>query len=304
MTLPAFQAPDVLTPDILATALAAPGRASIPFLDPLSPDRPLVLECYRAPGHRPENPVVLVQHGMLRNGDEYCEAWIPTADRHGLLIVAPTFPAASWPGAGPYNDGHVLDENGRPRPRESWSQAIPGRVFGLLKQAGLVAREKAHLWGHSAGGQFVHRLMATQDHAIFEAVAPANAGWYTLPSLDAPYPEGLGGIGLTDGDVARLLAYPMVIFAGDQDIETEGPSLPSHAAAKAQGPHRFARAHAYLERGRAEAARRGVACNWRLVVVPGIGHEGMRMSGIAGDYWFDGKMPEAPTAPREIQKEL
>ena len=294
----------ILTPDALATALNAPGRASIPFLDPANPDRPLVLECYRAPGHRPGNPVVLVQHGMLRNGDEYCEAWIPTADRHGLLIVAPTFPSDSWPGAGPYNDGHVLAEDGSLRPRDGWSQAIPGRVLALLQQSGVTTRDKAYLWGHSAGGQFVHRLMATQDHGIFEAVGPANAGWYTLPTLDAPYPQGLGGIGLTRDDVARLLAYPMVIFAGDQDTETEGPSLPSHAAARAQGPHRFARAHAYLERGRAEAARLGVACNWRLVVVPGIGHEGMRMSGIAGDYWFDGKMPEAPTAPREIRKEL
>jgi poly(3-hydroxybutyrate) depolymerase len=299
MTLPAM-----LTPEALAAALPATGRASIPYLDPFSPDRPLVLECYRPAGHRPENPVVLVQHGMLRNGDEYCEAWIPTADRHGLLIVAPTFPTGSWPGAGPYNDGNVLAEDGSLRPRGTWSQAIPGRVFALLRQAGITTRDKACLWGHSAGGQFVHRLMATQDPDLFEAVAPANAGWYTLPTLDIPYPQGLGGIGLGHADVVRLLAYPMVIFAGDQDVETEGPSLPSHDAARAQGPHRFARAHNYLAQGQAEAARLGVPCNWRLIVVPGIGHEGMRMSGIAGDYWFDGKLPEAPSAPREIVKEL
>ena len=299
MTMPA-----ILTPEALAAALATPGRASIPCLDPFNLDRPLVLECYRAANHRPENPVVLVQHGMMRNGDEYCEAWIPTADRHGLLIVAPTFPTESWPGSVPYNDGNVLAEDGTLRPRESWSQAIPGRVFALLRQAGVTTREKAYLWGHSAGGQYTHRLMATQDHGIFEAVGPANAGWYTLPTLETPYPQGLGGIGLTQDDVVKLLAYPMVIFAGDQDIETEGPSLPSHPAARAQGPHRFARAHNYLAQGQAEAARLGVACNWQLIVVPGIGHEGMRMSGIAGDYWFDGKMPEAPSEPREIVKEL
>lgn len=293
-----------MTPRELRAALSAPGRASIPYTDPFSPDRPLVLECYRPAAHRPDSPVVLVQHGMGRNGDEYCEAWVPAADRHGLLIVATSFPAASWPGSRPYNDGHVLEEDGSLRPRENWSQAIPGRVFALLREAGLTTRDKAHLWGHSAGGQFVHRLMATQPHDIFEAVGPANAGWYTLPTLDLPYPQGLAGIGLSREDVVRLLAYPMVLFAGDQDIETQADNLPKHEAALAQGPHRFARAHHYLARGQAEAARLGVPCNWRLVVVPGIGHEGMRMSAVAADYWFDGRMPEAPVAPRAVTTEL
>jgi len=46
--------------------------------------------------------------------------------------------------------------------------------------------------------------------------------------------------------------------------------------------------HYYLERGRAEAAALGVPCNWRLVVVPGVGHDGMRMSAFAAAHWFDG----------------
>jgi hypothetical protein len=134
---------------------------------------------------------------------------------------------------------------------------------------------------------YVHRLLATQPHGIFEAVGAANPGWYTLPTLDLPYPDGLGGIGLIDDDVVRLLSYPLVIFAGDRDINSNAENLPNHDAAKVQGPHRFARAHFYLERGRAEAATLGVACNWRLVVVPGVGHEGPGgMSAFAGNYWF------------------
>ena len=293
-----------MTPDDLATALASPGRASIPYRDPFTPDRALMLECYRAPGHTPDRPVVLVQHGMGRNGDEYCDAWVEAADRHGLLIVATTFPEADWPGSRPYNDGHVREEDGSVRPRESWSHAIPGHVFALLREAGLTTRDRAYLWGHSAGGQFVHRLLATQPHDIFEAAGAGNSGWYTMPTLDLPYPEGLGGIGLTDDDAARLLTYPMVIFAGDRDIETEAANLPRHAAALAQGPHRFARAHHYLARGQAEAARRGLVCGWRLIVVPGIGHEGMRMSAISAAYWFDGEMPQAAEADRVVKVEL
>jgi poly(3-hydroxybutyrate) depolymerase len=277
-----------MTPEELAKALPAGGSASIPYVDSFNTDRPLVLECHRPAAHTPDKPVVIVQHGMTRNGDEYRDAWVPVADRHGLLIVAITFPGPAWFGSGPYNNGHVLADDGSVRPREAWSFAIPGRVFALLRAAGLTKRETAYLWGHSAGGQFVHRLLATQPHEMFEAVGAANSGWYTMPTLDHAFPEGLGGIGLTRDDLVRLLAYPLVIFAGDCDIETGADNLPKHAAAMQQGPHRFARAHHYLDSGRTAAAELGVPCNWRLVVVPGVGHDGMRMSVFAAAHWFDG----------------
>ena len=277
-----------MTPEDLTKALPAGGSASIPYVDAFNPDRPLVLECHRPATHSPGKPVVIVQHGMTRNGNEYRDAWVPAAGRHGLLIVAITFPGPAWFGSGPYNNGNVLADDNSVRPREAWSYAIPGRVFALLRAAGVTTRDRAYLWGHSAGSQFVHRLLATQPHALFEAVGAGNAGWYSLPTLDRAFPEGLGGIGVTRDDVVKLLAYPLVIFAGDRDIETGADNLPNHDAAMEQGPHRFARAHYYLERGRAEAASLGVPCNWRLVVVPGVGHDGMCMSAFAASHWFDG----------------
>ncbi len=81
-----------MNPTDLAAALAQPGRASIPYIDPFSADRPLILECFRPERHDPDKPVVIVQHGMSRNGAEYCEAWAPVAETHGFLVVAITFP--------------------------------------------------------------------------------------------------------------------------------------------------------------------------------------------------------------------
>jgi poly(3-hydroxybutyrate) depolymerase len=275
-----------MTPEDLAKALPAGGSVSIPYIDPFNPERPLTLECHRPATHTPDRPLVIVQHGMNRNGGEYRDAWVPAANRHGLLIVAITF-GDSWQGSAPYNNGHVQAKDGSIRPREAWSFAIPGRVFTLLRASGVTTRTQAYLWGHSAGSQFVHRLLATQPHATFEAVGTANAGWYSEPTLDLAYPDGLGGIGLTRDDLIKFLAYPLVIFAGDRDTDTTADNLPRHDAAMQQGPHRFARAHHYLERGRTEAATLGVPCNWRIVAVPGVGHEGMRMSAFAAAHWFD-----------------
>ena len=238
-----------------------------------------------------------MQHGASRNGAEYCEAWIPAAERNGLLIVAITFLKEAWPAALTYNNGYVLDEDGNLRQRESWSQAIPGRVFALLREGGITQRDKGYLWGHSAGGQFDHRLLATQSHDIFEAVGAANPGWFTLPTLDLQYPDGLGGTGLTRDDIVRFLGYRFVIFSGDQDIDGTAENFPRHESAMAQGPNRFARAQFYIDRGRAEAAKLGVPCRWGRVVVPEVAHEGMRMSAFAGDYWFGAKATDR--APRQ-----
>ena len=94
-------------------ALSRPGRAAIPWLDAaVDAARPLTLHCYRAPTHRADSPVVLVQHGMARNGDDYRDFWVDAADRHGLLIVATTFSQEAWPDAEAYNNGLVLDAGG------------------------------------------------------------------------------------------------------------------------------------------------------------------------------------------------
>lgn len=132
--------------------------------------------------------------------------------------------------------------------------------------------------------------MSTQPHDLLEQVTIGNPGWYSRPTLDQRFPDGLGGIGLDEADDLRLLAYPMTILAGDQDIETSGPSLPAGSGALAQGPHRFARAHNYLAAGQAEAVRRGVACQWRLIPVAGIGHDGAAMSRVAAALWFDNRL--------------
>jgi hypothetical protein len=291
--------PEVIRPDPampfssqLAQALSAPGRASILFDDPAGdPSRPVTLHAYRPEGWRPDGQVVLVMHGMGRNGDEYRDFWIEAAERHKLLIVAPTFPAHLFPGPETYNNGYVLAEDGSLRRPEWRGYRIPARVVMALREAGLSTRPKVLIFGHSAGGQFLHRLLSTEPSDLFEAAMVGNPGWFTLPDLGRPFPAGLGGIGATEADIARLFAFPMTILSGEVDTETSGPSLPSQPEAVAQGPHRFARALYYFEYGQAEAKRRGLPFNWKRVTVPHIGHDGAAMSRAAASLWLEGQLP-------------
>ncbi|MCQ4158710.1 alpha/beta hydrolase [Roseomonas sp. GC11] len=272
----------------LAAGLSAPGRAAIPLDDVAGA---LTLYSYRAAAYRPGGRVVVVLHGMNRNGDAYRDFWVEAAERHGLLVLAPCFSSAAYPGAAAYNNGHLRDAAGQLRPAAAWSYAVPARLLALLRQAGVVDGAPAWLFGHSAGGQFAHRLASTQDLTPFRAIAAANPGWYSLPRLDLPFPAGLGGIGLDEAALARLLAFPLLILAGEQDRQSASPSLPRHDAALAQGPNRFSRAQTYLEAGRAEAARRGLPFGWSLIPVPHIGHDGAAMSRVAASLWFEGRLP-------------
>lgn len=267
------------------------GRSTLPFIDARQPERPLEVNFYRPARHGPEGEVVFVQHGMLRNGDDYRDFWIETAEKHNLLIVALTFSNEHYPEAGSYNNGLVIGKDDAIAPCEDWLYAVPARVLAALRKAGVTRRDKVRLFGHSAGGQFVHRLLATQAATPFEAAFAANSGWYTLPTLERRFPEGLGGLGLGEAELARWLAWPMVILAGDQDIVTSDPNLPAQAEALAQGPMRYARAHFMLDFAKAEAARLDLPCNWSLITVPGIGHDGAAMSRAAGAYWFEGRIP-------------
>ena len=264
------------------------GRSTLSFIDARHPERPLEVNFYRPARHGPDDEVVFVQHGMLRNGDDYRDFWIDAAEKHDLLIVAPTFGNEHFPRAEGYNNGLVVGEDGTIAASEDWLYAVPARVLAALRQAGVTRRDKVKLFGHSAGGQFVHRLLATQSETPYEVAFPANSGWYTLPTLERRFPEGLG---LGDAELARWLAWPMVIFAGDQDIATDDPNLPAQPEALAQGPMRYARAHFMLDFAKAEAAKRGLPCNWTLITVSGIGHDGAAMSRAAAAYWYEGRIP-------------
>lgn len=275
------------------TLLPDIGRSTLPFIDKFHPDRPLEVNFYRPAEHGPDDPVVIVQHGMLRNGDEYRDFWIPAADKHRILVVAPTFSDDIFPKAEGYNNGLVLGADGTAQAQDNWLYAVPGRVFAALRSGGVTRRSKARLFGHSAGGQFAHRLLATHDHDLFEAVIAGNPGWYTLPTLQHDFPEGIGSIGLDESALTRWLAYPMTIFAGDQDISTDDPNLPAQAEALRQGPHRYARAHFVYDFARREAERRGLAFRWQLIRVEGVGHDGAAMSRAAAAYWFEGRIPPA-----------
>lgn len=263
-----------------------PARAEIPLgnsrLDVPEPtgatDAPLTVWLHRAPGWRPGGPLLVVMHGINRNGEDYRRGWAEMADRHNALLAVPEFSREKYPGVAWYNFGGVLDAEGRQRPREQWSFFALDRAVAAVFRAAEVPARPFILYGHSAGGQFVHRYLLVTGAAGASQVVIANSGNYTLPSNERPYPEGMQGMAMTDEALRSALGRPVILALAEGDTDPESPDLPKQPWAMAQGTHRFARGWFWFDHMRRQAEAMGTPFRWRVVTVPGVGHSNAGMA--------------------------
>ena len=263
------------------------GRSSFALEDP----RPTPRRTINVYTHRPERatadaPVLIVMHGMKRNGEEYRDQWVATAERHVVLVAVPEFSDAQYPESHEYNYGAMVGADGLVRPRSQWLYPAIDRVFEEIKRRTGSTRARYILYGHSAGGQFVHRLATFAWSPLMERAVSANAGSYTLPSDEEALPFGVKDTGVGPDELRAFFGRPLLVFLGDRDNDSAHPHLPREPAAMRQGPNRFARGHHYLEVAAREARRLGVSLAWRLAVAPGVAHDNEAMAPHVGRELF------------------
>lgn len=226
-------------------------------------------------------PVLFVLHGVGRNAEEYLDDWIEFAAQKQFLVVVPEFSKAEFPGEEAYNSGNMFDKAGRPIPRERWSYAVIEPLFDALAPQLGHQRKDYLLYGHSAGAQFVHRFVYFMPAARYTRAVAANAGWYTLPSLDVAFPYGLKG---STSDLATLQAAwkrSLVVLLGEADIDPNSSALRHTPEADAQGLYRFARGQFFYAQAQAAAAQHHATFNWTLATAPGIAHSNKGMAPFA-----------------------
>jgi hypothetical protein len=257
------------------------GTNDLAWTDPNFPNQPLTLRSARPRHFTADTPVLFVHHGMLRNGGDYRDYWLPLVNENNLLVVVPEFSAESFPGASWYNYGNRTDADGTANPRSQWTYGIVARTFAALRAAGITRRHTYGMFGHSAGGQFVHRLISLGFRDGVAAAVTANAGTYAMPDLDVPFPYGLGDTGLDTDALRALLGFRLTVMAGTADIDNTSDNFPRDEEAMRQGDTRYARAHRYIASARAQAESLGAACAWTIVDVAGVDHDGQRMSQAA-----------------------
>lgn len=223
-------------------------------------------------------PVVFVHHGVGRNGRDYRDYWQPLVEDIGALAIAIEFTEASFPEYLWYHFGNLHAEDGTSNPREQWTYGIDERLFAALRDQGVTERERYGLFGHSAGGQFVHRMLSFGFRDRVAVAVSANAGTYAMPDLAVAWPFGLGEAELDDAALRALVEFPITVMTGTRDTNTTGRYFPKGPRSMRQGATRHERAHNYVRAGHAAADRLGTRCAWTVIDVPDVGHDGERMS--------------------------
>ncbi|HKA80659.1 MAG TPA: hypothetical protein VKD43_11530 [Xanthobacteraceae bacterium] len=218
--------------------------------------------------------LLMVFHGVARNPRSYRDDARALADRHCLLLVAPLFGKRAFP-VWRYQQGGIISDGVIQDPRDWTGRLVLDLVEWTRRQEG--RRLSYFLLGHSAGAQFLDRLVAFVPNEA-QRIVVANAGTYVRPSLEVPAPYGFGKVySGTEGEtqLRRYLAQPLTIYLGEDDTKEDDRN--DDPDALAQGVSRFERGSTTFTSAKALAQARSWPFNWRLVELPGVGHNARKM---------------------------
>ncbi|MCU0663586.1 MAG: alpha/beta fold hydrolase [Myxococcota bacterium] len=243
--------------------------------------------------------IVFIMHGAGRNASSYLDAWRKYVEQAGAFAIAPEFPTSLYPDSEDYNlgvgtagtpSGSTYDPSEWRNPNDTTHSEIE-HLFEAVRKALGNATCRYAIYGHSAGGQFVHRLVTFRPDARFSRAVAANSGWYTLPSTgggrDSNFymPYGLQGAPPDATRLEKMFGRDLVVLLGEDDVVRDDDFRTTRQA-DAQGLNRFERGNFYFSMAKKEASAAGVAFRWTLDTVPGVAHSNSGMAGAAAKYLF------------------
>ena len=225
-------------------------------------------------------PVLFVMHGVERNAQKYRDHWIKNAEKLKLLLLAPEFSQKFFPESNQYNLGNMYSsiKHMNQNHRSEWSFSIIEDIFDYVRAHSVIRTDSYSIYGHSAGAQFVHRMLLFVPEARIKTAIAANAGWYTMPSFDESFPYGLKGTGLTNDQVEKAFKKKLIILLGEKDTDEKSENLRQTPESIAQGRNRFERGKAFFRIAKQSASAFKSQFNWELNIVPGVGHNNSEMA--------------------------
>lgn len=222
--------------------------------------------------------LLIVMAGRQRNAEEYLDSWREWSAANNYVVIAPLFDKENWPEPLGYNFGNIAsgkERDNTANDKTKWSFKLVDDMFDDAAKRFTLGAKNYDVFGHSAGGQFVHRFMLFYPENRARIAIAANSGFYTLPDEEQVFPYGVRNspCKISAKMLEAWTRKDIVIMRGTADIQrTE--SLRQSPEADAQGQNRFERAAYVFERIKQFNPR----TKWLLIDVPGIAHDQKGMS--------------------------
>lgn len=229
---------------------------------------------YVPKGLRTPERLLFLAHGSLEQSSALDEArrvieappWRELAESHGVILVSLAFDGQQFAG---YR--YLLGEQVGP-------DAFLLSICETFRQRFPDLESRVLLYGHSAGGQFVHRFALTHPERVAAAVVVA-AGSYAFPEREVAWPFGMREAPLEEGFV-RAAQLPITVVVGSQD-ETRLDPAPAQ-----KGHNRIERGQAWVAAMRELADREAFTPRVRFVLLAGLDHTSYRLAPEAAPYLF------------------
>ncbi|EAZ95248.1 hypothetical protein FBBAL38_09674 [Flavobacteria bacterium BAL38] len=231
----------------------------------------------------PENktastPILFVFHGTERNASDYRNTLITKAQLLGFIVIAPEFSEQNFPGGDGYNLGNVFIDGDNPsasslNPESEWTFSIIEPLFDFVKTQINNTNGTYYMFGHSAGGQFVHRFLMFNPIARVEKAVVSASGWYTFPTNTIVFPYGTNQSPLENMSSSLFFDKKVYVQVGENDDDPNAAGLRHNSFADAQGLNRKERAINYFQFCEQLATTNAMNFNWTFRIVSNANHD-------------------------------
>ena len=193
-----------------------------------------------------------------------CDRFAAAAGAHGVILVVPVFTRER------FADYQQLGASGRGLRSDLALDAMLAELRRRVPEAG----SRLLLFGHSGGGQFVHRYVMARPEQVARYVVSA-AGWYSVPDADQPFPMGIGPAALLPDvapDPRRFLRVPGCVMVGARDTRRSRTLKTGDDLDRMQGLTRLERGRHWVDRMNELAGALALPPPLRFRALPGAGH--------------------------------
>jgi predicted esterase len=231
---------------------------------------------YKPESWKDKNKIVFVMHGGGRNAEDYLNAWIEIAQKNNVLIVAPEFENKfSKYTTNDYQEGNLFTFFGTKNPKSEWAYTVVENIFDHIKSVNSITNEQYDIFGHSAGGQFVHRMVMLMPESRIRTAISANSGFYSLPNEKLEFPYGIQNTGI---DLQKSYNKRLIILLGELDNDPSLGTFRTTNLAMEQGAYRLERGANFYKANKELKNKNNWEFNWTIDTIKNVGHDYKKMS--------------------------